>query len=154
MPPCTCCGREHRRSVNLCEKCAGYDVKRFKSTPLPSGAVYLIGNRNYRGRVNIRQIKFSKDWKKLDGESFSTIRKVTYYEGVKKGEEVMVVSPRKMFKATCVGNDVQNLESLTDDFLITDTDTKSRQEALATLSRFHITFNSQVRVLDFAKSKK
>lgn len=88
--------------------------------------------------MEAKLLKFDKNYSKLDSPVFATLRlnppnKSKYV----KNKEYMVKSPGQTFVAECIMILEGQLRNLGDDFLMADTDTESRQEAIEELRRYY-----------------
>lgn len=82
-------------------------------------------------------LKFSRDWPKLDAPIFTTIRKSHAPYEADEGTVFDVETPTRRFTAVLLFNTGSSIEDLSTDLLCYDTDTKTREEALAVLNGFY-----------------
>ena len=99
----------------------------------------------------MNEIKFSKDFKKLDGKSFSTVRRGHKW---KLGHTYLVITPTKKFKAKLYHAMAYKFKDISEDFLIMDTETENIEEAVKLLNSFYdkkIGKDERVYVLVFTR---
>jgi hypothetical protein len=82
-------------------------------------------------------LKFSHDWTKLNDRIFTTIRKPHDPYDRPEGEIFDVISPTKRFEAILLFSIQSPIQDLSTDLLCHDTDTVTREQALATLNGFY-----------------
>ena len=98
--------------------------------------------------IKIKTVEFSHEYSKLEHDVFSTIR--LHDKGLKIGEICNIKTPSKAFKAKLINKDHVKLAELSTEFLINDTDTETRKEALDVLNSFYNAIED-VTVLFFEK---
>jgi len=99
----------------------------------------------------MNQIKFSKDFNKLNAPSFTTIRRGHNW---KLGHDYEIITPTKIFKARLQHAMGYSLKDISDEFLMLDTETESREDAEKLLNSFYdkpIGTKEQIYVLLFFK---
>ena len=99
-------------------------------------------------------IKFSHNYTKLEKNTFPTIRRYDRYE---LSQHITVKTPTKEFPAIIIAKTKARLEQLSDNFLIRDTDTKNRAEAIKVLNSFYrkpIAGDEVLTILIIEKVKK
>jgi hypothetical protein len=82
-------------------------------------------------------LKFSEDWTKLDWLVFTTIRKPHPPYNAREGTVFHVKTPTRKFDAVLLFNVETPLDTLSDELLCYDTDSRSRDEALTKLNSFY-----------------
>lgn len=85
----------------------------------------------------MKTIKFAKDFNKLEDDEFSTLRLEGKQSKYSVNKEYKVVTPTKEFIAKCGYITSTYLKDISDDFLMQDTDTDTRDEALGVLMGFY-----------------
>lgn len=83
----------------------------------------------------IKVVKFNQDFKKLDLSEFATLRKDS--NKFTKGRVYRIKSPNHDYLAECTHITAEYLKNVCDEFLIKDTDTESREEAIDLLKSFY-----------------
>lgn len=99
-------------------------------------------------------IKFSHDYSKLEKNTFVTIRRYDRYE---LSQHITVKTPTRSFPAIIIAKTKARLEQLSDGFLLQDTDTKSRADAIKVLNSFYrkpITDDEVLTILIIEKVRK
>lgn len=99
-------------------------------------------------------IKFSYDYSKLEENTFTTIRRYDRYD---PSEHITVKTPTKTFPAIIIGKTKARLSQLSDSFLLRDTDTKNRADAIKVLNSFYrkpVTEDEVLTILIIEKVKK
>jgi hypothetical protein len=79
-------------------------------------------------------IKFSKNFSKLDKNKFTTIRRYDKYE---EGGLLKVKTPKTTFEVIVSKKIKKPLGEIDTPFLLKDTDTKTREEALKLINSFY-----------------
>jgi len=102
----------------------------------------------------MKTIKFSKDYPKLEEILFSTIRAAP--KKLRTGQVCRIESPSMEFKAVVVKKLTQKLSEIDMEDLLLDTNTTSRDEAMAELREYYpdLEKDSEVQVLWFVKDKR
>lgn len=97
----------------------------------------------------MKVIRFAKDYRKLQEGLFTTIR--TPPKPLRTGSKCTIQTPTKKFKAVVVMRRKYPICEIETDILTTDTDTHSREEALAVLREYYpdLEEDSEVQVLWF-----
>jgi len=85
----------------------------------------------------IPELKFSEDWSKLDWLVFTTIRKPHPPYNAPDGTAFHVKTPTREFDALLLLNIETPLDALSDELLCYDTDSRTRDEAIAKLNSFY-----------------
>lgn len=87
----------------------------------------------------MKTVKFNKDFSKLNQNKFGTLRKAPEGQNIPYAENNVykIESPSMKFKAKCTGIHVVRLEDVSTTFLVYDTDTNSREDALTILKEFY-----------------
>lgn len=107
-----------------------------------------------KGNPGYKTVKFAKDYSKLNGYYFSTIRNRD--NKLRTGNWYFIKSPSQLFKALLVANYPSILDNIPTTVLTMDTDTPTREQAIQELKQYYPDLEEQdvVRVLWFLKSRK
>lgn len=103
----------------------------------------------------MKVVRFAKDYSKLELDEFTTLR----LEGKKSkyavNKEYKVVTPTKEFIVKCNHVTTDYLKDIFDGFLMQDTDTKSREEAIYLLKTYYpdLTEDNVLTAIWFKKVK-
>lgn len=102
----------------------------------------------------MKTIRFAKDYLKFNEVFFTTIRLPP--KPLRTGTVCIMKTPTKTFKAILVMNRMHRICEIETSMLILDTDTHSREEALAVLQEYYpdLQEDSMVQVLWFVKDKR
>ena len=108
---------------------------------------------DFRDESRMNTIMFSKDWKKLDSEVFTTIRSSNNkkFQMAEEGERWLAHTPTRKFPAILLYNISSQIFELPTTLLTYDTDTKTRTEALQEINSFYKYPLTQVQLLLFKK---
>ena len=99
-------------------------------------------------------IKFSHDYSKLEENTFPTIRR---YDRYALSQHITVKTPTREFPAIIIAKTKARLEQLSDSFLLRDTDTKNRADAVKVLNSFYrkpVTEDEVLTILIIEKVRK
>lgn len=91
----------------------------------------------------MKTIKFAKDFKKLYNGEFATLRLEGRQSKYVKNKEYRAITPTKEFIVKCTYITSHYLKNICDEFLMEDTDTNSREEALGVLMGFYPDLTSE-----------
>lgn len=98
-------------------------------------------------------IRFDMDFSKLDNDEFCTLRLEGQKSKYAVNKEYKVVTPTREFIVKCTGITAEFLKYIQDVFLMQDTDTKSREEAIDLLKTYYpnLTDDSVLTAIWFKK---
>lgn len=91
----------------------------------------------------IKEVKFAKDYKKLEQHEFATLRLEPKESKFKKNEEYKVVTPTREFNVVCTHITASHLKMISTPFLMNDTDEPTRERAIAHLSKYYPELNEE-----------
>lgn len=83
----------------------------------------------------MKVIRFAEDFPKLQDDIFSTIRATP--KNIRTGQAYMIKSPSNEFKAILVRKLTEKLSEMDTEELLHDTNTTSREEAMAALREYY-----------------
>lgn len=79
-------------------------------------------------------VRFSKDYSKRNNNTFAAIRLVDKYQA---GSIYLAIFPSKKGNVKCTYTHSKRLSEITDEFLLKDTDTTTRKDAIAALKQYY-----------------
>jgi hypothetical protein len=92
-------------------------------------------------------LKFSRDWSKLNERMFTTIRKAHPPYDAPEMTIFQVETPTRKFLACLTFNTETSVNDLSTDLLTYDTDTDTREHALAVLNGFYHYLPTRVQLM-------
>lgn len=102
----------------------------------------------------MRELNFDEDFSKLDEKLFTTIRMPPKL--YRPGELILMKSPSKEFTGIFIKGQTEEVSNIEDEFLIEDTGTETREEALEVLRRFYpdLKETDKVQILWFMRDNR